>query len=51
MGSYSVIAIPQLDFVSAKYQYVYCSHIAMDTKWESQAIVSWKEHVACLWTI
>ena len=32
MGSYSVIAIPQLDFVSAKYQYVYCSHIAMDTK-------------------
>ena len=40
MGSYNVIATPQLDFVSAKCQYVYYSNIAMDTEWESQAIVS-----------
>ena len=30
----------QLDFISAKYQYVYYSSIAVDTEWESQAIVS-----------
>ena len=37
---YKVIDTPQLDFVSEKYQYVYYSNIAVDTEWESQAIVS-----------
>ena len=32
VGSYKVIATTQLDFVSAKYQYVYYSNIAMDTE-------------------
>ena len=41
----------QLQFVSAKYQYVYYSNIVMDTEWESQVIVLWKEHISCLWTI
>ena len=39
VGSYKMIAAPQLDFVSVKYQYVYYSNIAVDTEWESQAIV------------
>ena len=51
VGSYKVRATPQLDFISAKYQYVYYSNIAVDTERESQAIVLWKEHIACLWTI
>ena len=42
VGSYKMIATPQLDFVSVKYQYVYYSNIAVDTEWESQAIVLWK---------
>ena len=40
VGSYKLIATPHLDFVSVKYQYVYYSNIAVDTKWESQTIVS-----------
>ena len=32
VDSYKVIATTQLDFVSAKYQYVYYSNIAMDTE-------------------
>ena len=48
---YKVIATPQLDFVSEKYQYVYYSNIAVDTEWESQAIISGKEHTACFWMI
>ena len=40
MGFYNVITTPQLDFVSVKYRYVYHSNIAVDTEWESQAIVS-----------
>ena len=51
VGFYKVIATPQVDFVSAKYQYVYYFSMAVDTEWESQAIISWKEHIACLWTI
>ena len=47
-GSYKVIATPQLGFVSVKYQYVYYSNITMNTEWESQAIVSSKENIACL---
>ena len=40
VGSYKVIATPQLDFVSAKYQCVYYYNIAVDTEWESQSIIS-----------
>ena len=40
VGSYKVIATPQFDFVSTKYQYVYYSNIAVDTEWESQAVAS-----------
>ena len=39
VGSYKVRATPQLDFVSAKYQYVYYSNIAVDTECESQAVI------------
>ena len=31
VGSYMVIASPQLDFVSAKYQYVYYPNIVVGT--------------------
>ena len=48
--SSKVISPPQLDFVSVKYWYVVYSKIAVDTEWESQAIVSWKWHIACLTT-
>ena len=40
VGSYKVIATLQLDFISVKYRYVYYCNIAVDTEWESQAIVS-----------
>ena len=47
VGSYKVIATPQLDFVSGKYRYayyyillhtMYSTTIAVDKEWESQAI-------------
>ena len=40
VGSYKVIATPQMDFVSVKYWYVHYCNIAVDTEWESQAIAS-----------